>query len=135
MRDVRRFVDEHLDGILRLCTEANWPSLPSNPERALRALTAPGVTTVVAIEAERVIGFAQLLSDGQIQAFLALLIVDSRRRGQGIGRELVNEALRLGGGERIDLMSEEDAAGFYETFPHRRLPGFRLYPFHERETA
>lgn len=41
--------------------------------------------------------------------------------------------LRRAGGDRIDLLSEDDAAGFYESFPHRRKPGFRLYPFYEEE--
>ena len=130
MREVRRFEAQHLDGVLRLCTEENWPSLPSDPARAVRVLTAPGVTTVVAVEDERVIGFAHMLSDGEIQAFLAQLVVAARCRGEGIGRLLVTEALRLAGGERIDLLSEDDAAGFYETFPHFRKPGFRLYPFY-----
>lgn len=121
----------HLDGVLRLCVQEGWPSLPADPQRAVRVLTAPGVTTVVAVDGVEVIGFAQIMSDGEIQAYLATIAVDASRRGQGIGRSLVSEGLRLAGGERIDLLSEVDAAAFYRSFPHFEKPGFRLYPFHE----
>jgi ribosomal protein S18 acetylase RimI-like enzyme len=95
-------------------------------------LTAPGVTTVIAMDNGQVIGFAELFSDGELQAFLANLAVDDRFRGRGTGRALVVEALRLAGGERIDLLSEDGAVGFYGGFPNFQKPGFRLYPFHHQ---
>ena len=128
--EIRRFEPRDLPGIIRLCQAEGWPSFPADPERALRILTAPGVTTVVAAADGAVIGFAELFSDGEVQAYLANLAVDAASRGAGIGRRLVTEALRLAGGERIDLLSEEAAAGFYRSFPHFEEPGFRLYPFH-----
>ena len=133
MAEVRRFEERDLPGVLRLCVAEGWPSLPQDPARAMRVLTAPGVTTVVADDGDGVIGFAQMFSDGEIQAFLTSIAVDAGARGRGIGRALVDEALRLAGGDRIDLLSEDDATGFYESFPHRRKPGFRLYPFYEEE--
>ena len=39
--------------------------------------------------------------------------------------------LRRAGGARIDLLSEDASVGLYESFPHLRKPGFRLYPFHQ----
>ena len=97
----------------------------------MRVLTAPGVTTVVAIESELGVGFAQVLSDGEIQAFIANLAVAERERNKGVGRALVVMALRLAGGQRVDLLSEEPATAFYSSFPHFQKPGYRLYPFHE----
>ena len=70
MAEVRRFQPGDLDAVIALCADEGWPSFPEDPARALRALTAPGVTTFVADEAGRVVGFAQLLSDGEIQAHL-----------------------------------------------------------------
>ena len=32
------------------------------------------------------------------------------------------------GGERMDLIATEGAEDFYRSFPHRTLPGFRIYP-------
>jgi ribosomal protein S18 acetylase RimI-like enzyme len=130
MVDVLRFTSDHLGGVVALCEAEGWPSFPADPERAMRVLTAPGVTTVVAVEQSRVIGFAEVFSDGEIQAFLANLAVDQQHRGKGIGRKLVGEALQLAGADRIDLLSEDEAVAFYESFPHFRKPGFRLYPFH-----
>ena len=129
MVEIVPFVEEHIDGVVRLCVAEAWPSFPDDPERAVRVLTAPGVTTVVALERGSLVGFAQLFSDGELQAFLAKLAVAERVRGRGTGRALVTEALRLTGGERIDLLSEETAVGFYERFANSRKPGFRLYPF------
>ena len=132
--EILPFGPEHLAGVLRLCRAEGWPSFPDDPHRAERILTAPGVTTVVAIEAEEVIGFAELLSDGELQAYLANLAVDHAHRRHGTARALVEEALRRAGGERVDLLSEEAATGFYEQLPHFRKQGFRLYPFHTEGT-
>jgi hypothetical protein len=68
--EISPFRAEHLDGVLTLCVAEGWPSFPEDPVRALRLLTAPGVTTVVAVIEGDVVGFAELLSDGELQAFL-----------------------------------------------------------------
>jgi ribosomal protein S18 acetylase RimI-like enzyme len=125
--DYRRYRPSDLPGVLRLCEQEQWPSFPEDPARADRALTAPGVTTMVAVEDGRVAGFAQLQSDGEIQAHLSLIAVDADFRRRGVARELIVLALREAGGLRIDLVTE-DAAAFYESMPHFRTPGFRLYP-------
>src|SRR5208282_1874207 len=100
-------------------------SFTENPERANRALTAPGVTTFVAVEAGVVVGFAQLQSDGEIQAHLSQIAVHPDHRRKGIAQELIVQALRAAGGERIDLITD-DAEDFYAALPHFRRPGFRL---------
>lgn len=122
------FAADHLDGVLELCRREGWPSLPDDPVRALRVLQAPGVTTVVACDGPLVVGFAELLSDGEIQAYLALLLVAEPYRRQGVARQLVHEALQRAGGLRIDLLSDKGSTGFYRSLPHRAYDGFRLYP-------
>jgi ribosomal protein S18 acetylase RimI-like enzyme len=122
------FAAEHLDGVVALCEAEGWPSIPEDPARAARALTAPGVATVVAVDDRAVLGFATVLSDGEIQAYLSLLVVASASRRAGIGRRLVELAAHRAGGLRVDLLAEDGAAAFYETFSHRRKPGFRIYP-------
>ena len=129
--EIHPFCADHLDGVLALCLAEGWPSFPDDPVRASRILTAPGVTTVVAVIEGEVIGFAELFTDGEIQAYLANLAVSIHFRGRGIGRRLVEESLRIAGGERIDLLGADASVGFYETFPHFRMPGIRLYPFHQ----
>lgn len=118
----------HLEGILRLCAAQGWPSLPSDPERAGRALSAPGVTTVVALQHGAVAGFAQLLSDGELQAYLALALVAPACRGSGIGRSLVEGATQRAGDVRVDVLASPDSTGFYERFAHKVMPGYRIYP-------
>jgi ribosomal protein S18 acetylase RimI-like enzyme len=125
--EIRRYVPSDLAGVLRLCTLENWPSFPEDPARAGRALTAPGVTTVVAVEGDILAGFAQIISDGEIQAHLSLIAVDPAYRRRGIARDLIVHGLREAGGLRIDLITDS-AEDFYASFPHFRLAGFRLYP-------
>jgi ribosomal protein S18 acetylase RimI-like enzyme len=127
MAEVRRFQPGDVEGVIELCAAEGWPSFPEDPARALRALTAPGVTTVVADEAGRVVGFAQLLSDGEIQAHLSLIAVHPDARRQGLARQLLRLALAEAGGIRIDLITDT-APEFYAALPHRRLDGFRIWP-------
>ncbi|HEY1448998.1 MAG TPA: GNAT family N-acetyltransferase, partial [Caulobacteraceae bacterium] len=79
--------------MIRLCQAEGWPTFAEDPERAHRTLTAPGVTTVVAVEDDTLLGVAQLQSDGEIQAHLSLIAVDPRARRKGLGRDLIAAAL------------------------------------------
>ncbi|HUZ14421.1 MAG TPA: GNAT family N-acetyltransferase [Caulobacteraceae bacterium] len=124
---LRRFESRDLDGVISLCAAEGWPSFPENPARALRALTAPGVTTVVAEADGAVAGFAQLLSDGEIQAHLSLIAVAPHHRRKGAALGMLKLALSLAGGHRIDLLTDT-AAQFYQALPNHRMEGFRIYP-------
>ena len=97
-----------LHEIVELCKAESWPSFVKDPKRAWRALTAPGVITIVAIESGRVLGFAQMQADGEIQAHLSLILVTAEQRGQGIGTRLVQEAFKMSGAERIDVINGRD---------------------------
>jgi len=125
--NIRRYSEPDLPGILALCRGEGWPSLVDNPLRANRVLTAPGVTTMVADEDGIVIGFAQIQSDGEIQAHLSLIAVHADHRRKGIARALIEEGLKEAGGLRLDLITDS-APGFYSEIAHVRMSGFRLYP-------
>lgn len=114
----------HLDGALALFTEEGWETYTEDPERTHRALTAPGSTTLVALDGETVAGIVQLQSDGEIQAHLSALLVGERWRGRGLSRLLLREALTTAGGMRIDIITA--AESFYEHLGADRRPGFRL---------
>jgi len=118
---------EYLTAIIELCRLQNYSSYTANAERTWRALTAPGVVTVVALNDERVVGFSQIQSDGEIQAHLSLVIVDHAFRKQGIGRGLIQEGFKHIGAGRMDLITE-DAQSFYRSLPHKEWSGFRIYP-------
>jgi GNAT superfamily N-acetyltransferase len=127
--DLVPFDAAHLPGVLALCEAEGWPSLPSDPARAETMLRAPGATTVVAVDASAVVGVAFALVDtGRVDAYLSIMVVHAEYRRQGIARRLVAEVFRLSGAERIDLLAEPGSEGFYDSLPHRRFAGYRLYP-------
>jgi ribosomal protein S18 acetylase RimI-like enzyme len=129
----------HLDQVLALSKAEGWATFAANPERARRAMSAPGVTALVAVEdepgaggergaEERLLGFSQAVGDGAITGYLCMLLVAADARGKGIGKALVERTLVEAGVLRLDLLSSEGAMALYERFPHNRMPGFRLYP-------
>jgi ribosomal protein S18 acetylase RimI-like enzyme len=120
---------QDLPGIVTLCKAEGWPSFVEAPDRAWRALTAPGVTTIVAVQGRRVVGFVQLQSDGEIQAHLSLTLVAADSRREGIATQLVEEAFRLSGAKRLDVVTDRSPA-FYRSFAHKQWHGFRIYPQH-----
>jgi len=128
---ITQYEHSHLPGVLALCTAEEWPIFPADPDRAHAVLTAPGVTSVVALDGTEVIGFAYLLSDSHVQAHLSLMAVSRSRRRQGIGRALLEYAAPLTGAQRIDLVTDT-AEAFYASLPHRPYTGFRLYPWRAR---
>jgi ribosomal protein S18 acetylase RimI-like enzyme len=125
--EVRPYRREDLEGVLKLCEAEGWPSFPADPPRAHRALTAPGVTSVVAAAGAEVVGFAQMLSDGEVQAHLSLIATAAAHRGQGVARRMLALALAQAGGQRVDLVTDS-AESFYSGLQHRRMAGFRIYP-------
>jgi GNAT superfamily N-acetyltransferase len=116
------FGREHLAGVMELFAAERW-TYADDEERTWRALNAPGSLALVAVEGAEVRGVAHTLSDGEIQSFLAALIVSAEQRGRGVGRALVAEVLRQAPGIRLDLISEAD--GFYEVLGFERMSGFR----------
>jgi ribosomal protein S18 acetylase RimI-like enzyme len=124
----RPVIREDLDAVLVLLRQEGWPSYAEDPETAWKALTAPGVCTLVALNDAKLIGLVQMQSDGHIQAHLSVLIVSPNYRRQGIGRKLIEKAFTLCGGKRIDVLSNDDAVDFYQTFEYQPAPGFRIYP-------
>jgi ribosomal protein S18 acetylase RimI-like enzyme len=83
---------------------------------------------MVAVEDEETLGFASLMTDGEIQSHLVLIAVAESCRGQGIGTHLVKEVFAKSGTRRIDLLSTEGADDFYRAFAHMTFQGFRIYP-------
>jgi ribosomal protein S18 acetylase RimI-like enzyme len=117
----------HLTEVVRLCKVENWSSYIKDPEFTWRVLTAPGVTTMVAVDSDKFVGFVQIQSDGLIQAHLSLILVDKDYRRQGIGTRLIKEAFTRSGGKRIDLITD-GMPDFYRSFNHKEWFGFRIHP-------
>jgi ribosomal protein S18 acetylase RimI-like enzyme len=114
----------HLDRLIALIEAEGWDVYPDDPERTYRALTAPGVTTLVAIAGERLVGAIQVQSDGLIQAHLSLLLIDRDWRGAGLGSTLLREGLERAGGLQLDIRTRTE--GYYERLGASRSLGFRV---------
>jgi ribosomal protein S18 acetylase RimI-like enzyme len=122
------FAEDHLPGVLRLYDAEGWPSFLEDVPLARRAVTAPGVVAMVAVDGSEVVGFARVLSDGALSAYLCELVVAETARRRGVGRALVAESFARSGARRLDLLAEEDSEEFYRSFSTRAFPGYRIYP-------
>lgn len=120
------FEAEHAAGVARLCTTVQWPSL-SDPCTVERVCTAPGSTAYVAVTDGQVVGWAQALGDGVLQSHLSFLAVHPAHRRRGIARLLTTATFQSTHTLRMDLITDS-ADGFYTSFPHKKMSGFRIYP-------
>ncbi|MGN6130851.1 MAG: GNAT family N-acetyltransferase [Nocardioidaceae bacterium] len=124
--EIRPFEAADADGIARLSTTVQWPSL-TDPDVVRQVCTAPGSSAYVAVDGSRVVGWAQALGDGVLQSHLSFLAVHPDHRRRGIARLLAVATFQATGTVRMDLITD-DADAFYETFTHKRMSGYRLYP-------
>jgi ribosomal protein S18 acetylase RimI-like enzyme len=93
-------------------------------ERTRRALTAPGVTTLVAIVGGHLAGAIQVQSDGLIQAHVSMLLIARNARGIGLGSRLLRHSLERAGGLQPDIRTRTE--GYYGRLGASRSLGFRL---------
>ncbi len=120
------FEEGHAAGVARLCTTVQWPSL-TDPDVVRAVCTAPGSSAYVAVQDGTVVGWAQALGDGVLQSHLSFVAVHPDQRRRGIARLLTVATFQATGTIRMDLITDS-APEFYETFQHRRMHGFRIYP-------
>ena len=59
---IQPFARPHLDGLVALVAAEGWAEYSDDAERTHRALSAPGVTTLVALAEGRVAGAIQVQS-------------------------------------------------------------------------
>ena len=124
--DIVPFESGHADGIARLATTVQWPSL-TDPDVVRRVCTAPGASSYVARTDDRLVGWAQALGDGILQSHLSFVAVHPDHRRRGIARLLVVATFQATGTLRMDLITDS-ADGLFEAFEHKRMSGFRIYP-------
>jgi predicted N-acetyltransferase YhbS len=120
------FEPRHAPDIARLCTTVQWPSL-TDPDTVLAVCEAPGSSAYVALDGDQVIGWAQALGDGVLQSHLGFLAVRPSHRHRGVARLLTVATFQATNTKRMDLITDS-AEGFYETFSHKKMAGYRIYP-------
>ena len=121
---IEPLTEARLDGLIALVAAEGWVEYADDAERTYRALTAPGVTTLVAVVREQVAGAIQVQSDGLIQAHVSMLLIGQDWRGAGLGSTLLREGLERAGGLQLDVRTRTE--GYYERLGASRSLGFRL---------
>jgi len=121
---VEPFARAHLDELIGLVAVEGWTEYSEDAERTYAALTAPGVTTLVAIAGRHLLGAIQVQSDGLIQAHISMLLIARGSRGVGLGSMLLREGLERAGGLQLDIRTRTE--GYYERLGASRSLGFRL---------
>jgi len=111
---IRAVRDDEIHDVRRLLVAGGWSGVRMEPEN-LAQLIANARTAVVAVDDDgHVLGFARALGDGLFNGYLSMLVVDPSRRGEGIGRALVEHVM----GANLDmtwvLRSRPEVRGFYE---------------------
>jgi ribosomal protein S18 acetylase RimI-like enzyme len=124
--DIRPFAESDAEGIARLSTTVQWPSL-TDLEVVRRVCTAAGASAYVAVEDGVLVGWAQALGDGLLQSHLSFVAVHPEHRRRGIARLLVVATFQATGTKRMDLITD-GATELYASFEHKRMQGFRIYP-------
>ncbi len=80
------------EAVRRFLVENGWERLTADAER-FRVMMENADRTVLAVEGERIIGFARALCDGASNGYIGTVAVAEEKRGQGIGRELVRRLM------------------------------------------
>jgi GNAT superfamily N-acetyltransferase len=123
-------VDEHFLGILGLYHDHGWTHA-GDPGR-LRTAIERSSYAVVALEGERVVGFARALSDEAFAVYIADILVSPDRQRQGIGRTLAESILARYPLDRFHhqvLVAERGAEGFYRRLGMAPVTSYGLTAF------
>jgi ribosomal protein S18 acetylase RimI-like enzyme len=99
-----------------------WPTAP-DATTLLRVLRQSALG-IVARDADKVVGFVNALSDGELAVYIPLLEVRRSHRGRGIGGELVRRVLaHFENVYMVDAVCDPDVVPFYERLGMTRLAG------------
>lgn len=107
--DITAFGPEHLEAAVRLSRQAGWPHRLEDWQMAL-ALSEG----VVAIEDARVVGTVLVTRYRADCATINMVIVDEAMRGRGLGRTLMDAALRIAGDRPLRLVATVEGLALYE---------------------
>ncbi len=70
--------------------------------------------TVVVLDGSRIVGFARALCDEVSNGYISMVAVAADKRGQGIGRELVQQLIKEDTGITWMLRAGRGSSGFWE---------------------
>jgi ribosomal protein S18 acetylase RimI-like enzyme len=102
------------DAVQAFLVDNGWGKRVSNVER-FHAMLDGADRAVVALDGERVVGFARALCDGASNGYISMVAVGEDVRRQGIGRRLVEHLMEEDGGQITwVLRAGRESRGFWE---------------------
>jgi len=81
-----------LGSIKQLLIDSGWETRVEDPER-FRQMIENASRTIVALDGERVVGFARALTDGVSNGYIGTVAVVKDMRGHNIGRTVVEKLM------------------------------------------
>jgi predicted N-acetyltransferase YhbS len=106
--------ESHLDGALRLSREAGWPH-----RREDWAMVLSLSQGFIALQGDTVVGTVMMTPFGSGFATINMVIVAATMRGRGLGRRLMDAALRACGERECRLIATADGLPLYEKLGFR----------------
>lgn len=111
--EFRSITPEDYDPVRQFLSEMGWQSRVSDRE-LFRRLIEKSDRTVVALEDARVVGFARALCDEVSNGYISMVAVVAERRGQGIGRKLIEYLIGDNPNITWVLRARPGSEGFWE---------------------
>ena len=91
--EFRPIKPEDFELVRHFLMEVGWEHRVGDPE-SFRKMIEKTDRTVVAWDEQRVVGFGRALCDGVSNGYISMVGVAADRRGQGIGRKLVEHLIK-----------------------------------------
>ena len=106
---------EDYEAVQTFLAENGWATRVNDVKR-FRAMIDGADRTVVALDGERVVGFARALCDGVSNGYISMLAVAEDKRRQGIGRRMVEHLMQDDNSDDITwvLRAGRDSRAFWE---------------------
>lgn len=121
---VRAWREEDFQSIQDLSAAEGWPTPSDRPEESFTSWQHAW-PALVALHGDEPVGFLRAISDGAVTTYLCEMLVDPFWRGKGLGEALLAICHNIYPTTRIDLISGDEARGFYERLGCREFAGFR----------
>jgi N-acetylglutamate synthase-like GNAT family acetyltransferase len=109
----RAAAEEDYEAVRRFLAANGWEKRVADPER-FRKMMENASRTVMALDGERIIGFARALCDDASNGYIGTVAVSKDCRGKGVGRALIERL--IGDDPHITwvLRAGRGSAGFWE---------------------
>lgn len=116
--EYRPITPEDYGPVRQFLSEVGWQHRVTDPEKFARMLKNTS-RAIVAVDGARVVGFARALCDEVSNGYISMVAVASDKRGEGIGRELVQQLIKGDAGITWVLRAGRGSGGFWEKMGFR----------------